>query len=265
MKLKKELQKTVEFPSIETAEISNILDQSRKAIEEELIAQFLECRKLLEQENYSEALSVSEKILSLRPDFAEALYFKGLALSGLNRCEEALSVFDLILKLSPNEPMICAMALYIKGRTLHLLDRIEQAKKSLKDAFLLNEPIMKTLKRPFTEVKSAGLCLALIILDQGVENINAGNMREAEEKAREFIELRREGKENMAQVIDEAVERYKGILDKEEFDLLFEFEDMVKLVAIEDPFERWKVLGRMVSEKWPKDVSAVDAIRKQRE
>ena len=46
---------------------------------------------------------------------------------------------------------------------------------------------------------------------------------------------------------------------------LDELELMVRLLSIEDPFEGWRELSKEVSKVWPRDVSAVDEIREQRE
>ena len=49
--------------------------------------------------------------------------------------------------------------------------------------------------------------------------------------------------------------------DKEAFK---EFQLSVRLLSIRDPFKGWKALSREVSKRWPKNVSAVQAIREQR-
>jgi hypothetical protein len=46
---------------------------------------------------------------------------------------------------------------------------------------------------------------------------------------------------------------------------LDEFTELVRLLAIEDPFERWDELARLISADWPEGLSAVDAIREMRE
>lgn len=43
-----------------------------------------------------------------------------------------------------------------------------------------------------------------------------------------------------------------------------EFRTFVELIAIEDPFERIRVLRKRISAVWPKDVDCVDAVREQR-
>lgn len=40
---------------------------------------------------------------------------------------------------------------------------------------------------------------------------------------------------------------------------------MVRLLSIEDPFEGWREFTKEISKVWPKDVSAVEAIREQRD
>ena len=48
-------------------------------------------------------------------------------------------------------------------------------------------------------------------------------------------------------------------------DAMDELKLMVRLLSIEDPFDRWREFLKEISDVWPKDVSAVDAIREQRE
>ena len=40
---------------------------------------------------------------------------------------------------------------------------------------------------------------------------------------------------------------------------------LVKLMAIKDPFDRWRAFTKEISKVWPRGVSAVDAIREQRD
>ena len=40
---------------------------------------------------------------------------------------------------------------------------------------------------------------------------------------------------------------------------------MVRLLSITDPFEGWRALTMGISKVWPKGLSAVDAIREQRD
>jgi hypothetical protein len=47
-------------------------------------------------------------------------------------------------------------------------------------------------------------------------------------------------------------------------DAIEEWELAVRLLSIKDPFEGWRALTKEISKVWPKDASAVDAIREQR-
>ena len=46
---------------------------------------------------------------------------------------------------------------------------------------------------------------------------------------------------------------------------LEELEVMVRLLSIKDPFDGWRALTKEISKVWPEGVSAVDAIREQRD
>ena len=46
---------------------------------------------------------------------------------------------------------------------------------------------------------------------------------------------------------------------------LEELDLMVRLLSIKDPFDGWRALTKEISKVWPEDVSAVDAIREQRD
>jgi len=46
---------------------------------------------------------------------------------------------------------------------------------------------------------------------------------------------------------------------------LEELELMIRLLSIKDPFEGWRALTKELTKVWPTGVSAVDAVREQRE
>ena len=48
-------------------------------------------------------------------------------------------------------------------------------------------------------------------------------------------------------------------------EVLDEFAELVCLLAIEDPFERWDEIARLVSADWPPGLSAEEAVRQERE
>jgi len=48
-------------------------------------------------------------------------------------------------------------------------------------------------------------------------------------------------------------------------EVIEEWELAVRLLSIKDPFEGWRALTKEISKVWPAGVSAVDAVREQRE
>jgi hypothetical protein len=68
----------------------------------------------------------------------------------------------------------------------------------------------------------------------------------------------------MASRVDEVLAKFRASLGKQELKRFDEFQVMLAVLAVEDPVERWKALGREISKRWPKGVSAVKAIREER-
>jgi tetratricopeptide (TPR) repeat protein len=234
---------------------------------------------------HEEALSSYDEAIRLEPDFAEAWYNKGVTLGQLGRDEEAVSCYDEAIRLNRDY----AQAWNNKGTMLGKLGRYKEALSCFDDAAKLKPDhteawynkglTLSSLGRYeealscFDEAIRLGLDLAepwyekvILTLEQGLESVASRNMKQAEEGALELVELRKEAdKDGMAQVVDEAVLEFKGGLSRRELKLFDEFELMLTVLSIEDPLERWKTLAEKIGEKWPKGVSAVEAIRKERQ
>ena len=249
-------------------EVSEALDKAKKAKElKELERIALEIYQFMEEGDtkfktgdYLEAEKACNKAYktSLKTDNKAlqslCLCFVGTAIGVQQRFEEALLSFGKALELEPEN----ALAWLGKGCVLMGLEQYEEASKSFERAL----PLREKLLGKGTALFAPQAQLALIL---GVESIFSRDMRKAEERALEFIRLRKEAeKEGMTQAVEEAVAEVKTALTEEGVKPFAEFEEMVTLVAIEDPFELWKVLRDRISEKWPKGVSAVEAIREQR-
>ena len=58
---------------------------------------------LYDQSEYQEAISYYDKVLGMDPNDVYALQSKGLALKNLGRYEEAISYYDKVLKIDPND------------------------------------------------------------------------------------------------------------------------------------------------------------------
>jgi tetratricopeptide (TPR) repeat protein len=87
------------------------------------------------------ALASYDRALKVRPDFAEALFNRGLALHALERFEEALASYDRSLTLLPDY----SKALFNRGDTLHELKRFEEALRSYDRALTLRPDYAEAL------------------------------------------------------------------------------------------------------------------------
>jgi len=57
-----------------------------------------------------EALAYYDKALAIKPDYAEALFNRGIVLRDLKRPAEALASFDRVLAIAPEDPMLTTIA-----------------------------------------------------------------------------------------------------------------------------------------------------------
>jgi predicted O-linked N-acetylglucosamine transferase (SPINDLY family) len=114
-----------------------------------------------------EALASFERVLAIRPDFAEAWYCRGNALQSLNRTAEALASYDRALAIQPEY----AEALNYRGIALQILRRHDEALASY-DRALANAPdyaealinrggLLRALRRPEEALASYARALAL--------------------------------------------------------------------------------------------------------
>lgn len=167
---------------------------------------------------FDKALSSSEKALELDPGTAVAWDVRGAALLGLERWDEALASFERLLELNPQH----AVAWDGKGSALYMLKRFEEAKKSFGKALSLKEELPNKGVTAFTG-------LAMIIIFQGLESVVAGNIGEARKKASELAQLSKKAdKDDMAQVVGEAIAEFKGGLPKKLLKDFRNFEAMLE-------------------------------------
>jgi tetratricopeptide (TPR) repeat protein len=85
--------------------------------------------------NPRDAIFYFDKVLSVEPEHANALVYKGNALGKLGKYEDAITCYDKVLKIHPNHQM----ALINKGLALHYLKKYEQA-VSFYDKILEKDP-----------------------------------------------------------------------------------------------------------------------------
>jgi len=199
---------------------------------------------------YRQAYEFAQK-LDDKPLHAICLNLIGAALGMQAEHEKALPCFDEAIKLKPDYAMAC----YNKGVTLGELGQYKEALACFDEAIKLKPDFAGAWYNKGEALQKLGL-----------ESISSGDMKGAEERALQLVKLKSEAaKDGMAEVVNEAVLEFKGGLSKKELKLFDEFEVMFTFLAIEDPFERWRFLKREIGKRWPKGVSAVEAIREQRE
>jgi len=202
-----------------------------------------------------EALSAIDQALQLQPEYRDAWHNRAAALGELGRYEEALQALNEALRLSPDY----AQGWYNKGVALEKLGRFEEARQAWKQALALKDQLADQGAKVY-------LNLGALLVVEGLRHVQTRALEEAEETAREFIGLRRRAKDKrMGKVMDEAINEVKAELSRKELKLFDEFQLMLTILSIEDPTERWKALAEKISEKWPRGLSAVEAIRKERE
>lgn len=73
--------------------------------------------------NTRDAIFYFDKVLSVEPEHANALVYKGNVLGKLGKYNDAITCYDKVLKLHPNHQI----ALINKGLALHYLKKYDQA------------------------------------------------------------------------------------------------------------------------------------------
>lgn len=97
---------------------------------------------LLDKGNYQEALTYFDRLLELNPDDRQAWAFRGTVLLFLERYTEALESCDRALLLDPKDSETWVM----RGAVLHRLNRYQQAYKSYDRALGIDrKPIWKKI------------------------------------------------------------------------------------------------------------------------
>ena len=183
---------------------------------------------------------------------------KALLLLHQGQGQDALSCYDQALKISPLSPLTWAL----KGAALLNLGHIEEAFHAFQSCYSLRENLGRQ-KQGYLKDLFQGWSLGATLL--GVSGIAEEDAEMATKGAKEYLlvldHAQVEGLREAATVIlKEGDQAEPGLAeDIEEWNLL------VKLMAIKDPFDAWRALAKEISKVWPEGVSAVDAVREQRD
>jgi tetratricopeptide (TPR) repeat protein len=182
---------------------------------------------------------------------------KAWLLSRDGRLEEALQFYDEALRVDEG-PVTWAL----KGAALLQLGRLDEAFQAFQQAYLLKENLGPQ-KQGYLKDLLQGWSTAASL--RGVFGILQHDSRELQKGVEEYLgvldKARAENLGDAATIYLKAEESASDELQE----VIEEWELAVRLLAIKNPFDRWRALTKEISKVWPKDVSAVDAIREQRD
>jgi tetratricopeptide (TPR) repeat protein len=174
-----------------------------------------------------------------------------------DRVEEGLRWYDEALK---TEEIPSTWAL--KGTALLQLERLDEAFQAFQQAYLLRENFGPQ-KQGYLKDLLQGWSTAAAL--RGVFGISQHDSRELQKGVEEYLgvldKARAENLGDAATVYLKAVEPASDELQE----VIEEWELAVRLLSIKNPFDRMRALAKEVSKVWPKGVSAVDAVREQRD
>ena len=196
------------------------------------------------------------------PDISPALKDRLLSkkawlLSTIGRLEEALECYGEALKHDEAIPSTWTL----KGTALLQLERLDEAFDAFQKAYLHRHKFGPQKPEHLENLLGVWSTSALL---RGLYGILEQNITEAQKGVEEYISILNQAKDEGLQtaVLKLAVEEP---VEQDLRDALEELDLMVRLLSIRDPFARWRELGRELSKVWPDGVSAVDAIREQRD
>jgi len=173
---------------------------------------------------YEEAIHCYGEAIRLKPDYADAWYNKGLALTILGRGQEAIPCLDEALKLNHND----CKAWVVRGVALFQIGRFKEAKQSFDKVLPLRRQLPDKGKLVFYS-------LTQLILLEGLDSIASVNTNQAQERALELIQLRKESaKTDMANVVDEEISEFKKRLLKRDLNRFRKFEIMLEKAKSRD-------------------------------
>jgi len=172
----------------------------------------------------------------------------------MERFEEALAVLDKVKDKWPNDPDVWVYRmppLLSQGKGQAALDSAEQA-------FPLRH---KSSDNGQTLFVSA----ALTSVAFGLSALKRSSIEDLAVATKAFIKWRARARRNkQLAAFKQAVEECTKPLPDEERLIFDDFMLSVKLGSIKDPFDRWDAIAEEINKVWPKDLDAVEAIRRQR-
>ncbi len=206
------------------------------------------------QRQFSKALQVSKEALGLGDDRFVLLYI-GVTLHQMERFAEALDVFDKVKGKWPDDPDVWVYRI----PPLVSLEKAQAALESAEWAFPLRH-------NSSDRGQTLYICAALVSVGFGLSALKRRWLPDLEAATKAFIKWRaRARRDKQTAVFKQTVDGYTNALQGDERLIFDDFMLSVKLGSIKDPFKRWDAIAEEINKVWPSDLSAVEAIRRQRE
>ena len=203
---------------------------------------------------WEQSIATLRGMLGLGDD-KEVLVRIGMAQGQLEQYDDALDTYTQVIEQWPDDADVWVF----RSAPLVSLGRVQEAIESLEKAFARRSRCSNS------GMWSLYYSSAMLLLILGVTSIEIRSLPDLETFTKAFIWWREQARrDNQVAAFGEGEEE-AGKLTTEKSEAYEEFMLSVRLGSIEDPFEGWQALAQEISKVWPKDVSAVDAVREQRE
>jgi tetratricopeptide (TPR) repeat protein len=213
-------------------------------------------------------IQLSSKLptVSSRDYILESLYReKAGFLLRQGQTQAALANYEEAIKFNPESPFSWSM----KAGSLATLGRFEEAFQAFRMAYDLRGNYLSNLKRDrLVDLLFFWSYVALGLGFIGAIEQDSAKLRKGVDEYLKVIEFAKsEGLEEAVPSLPsvEELERDWHIREGHIKDAFEEFAVAVRLLAIKDPFERIRELAKEVTKVWPEGVSAVEAVREQRD
>lgn len=202
---------------------------------------------------------------------------KGYLLFQQGKQEDGLRNYDVSLA-TKETPSTWAL----KGTALLQMGRIDKALQAFQEAFDLRDDFGPQKQEYLKDLFSTWGTTMFFL---GLDAVLAQDSRELENRVKEFLAIedkaRNEGLAGIPGGVvfrEPAIEELSVSSDYSDRNLIIETQETpelrdaleelaltIKLLSIKDPFEGFRALSREISKYWPEGLSAVDAIREQRD
>lgn len=202
---------------------------------------------------------------------------KGYLLFQQGKQEDGLRNYDVSLA-TKETPSTWAL----KGTALLQMGRIDKALQAFQEAFDLRDDFGPQKQEYLKDLFSTWGTTMFFL---GLDAVLAQDSRELENRVKEFLAIedkaRNEGLAGIPGGVvfrEPAIEELSVSSDYSDRNLIIETQETpelrdaleelaltIKLLSIKDPFEGFRAMSKEISKHWPEGLSAVDAIREQRD